>query len=372
MAGSYAGEIMGTFPTRAEEVTIAWLEERLREMNVLSRGRIEDLRWERIGTGQVGDSIRFSIRYDRDGDGPATLVGKFPSSDATSRQTAASLGLYTKETRFYREIRPLLAVRAPECFVAEVDASGAQFILMFEDLGPARIGNQLESCSLSEARAAIRQAAAIHAPSWNLPAVVDARWIHRSPEFIAQILEHYPRAHQIFHERYDGVLSAELARVSNELRDLATEFMLRKTRDNCFVHGDFRLDNMLFDIKAGSEPIAILDFQASHVGSGLVDIGFFLGCGVGSSLRRPHERELLELYCEEMSRRSVRLDVRDIWDDYCIGACQGLMQAVFSAAFVQRTERGDQNFLSMAAGAAELMFDHDSIGVLRSDTRRGG
>jgi hypothetical protein len=43
-----------------------------------------------------------------------------------------------------------------------------------------------------------------------------------------------------------------------------------------------------------------------------------------------------------------------IWDDYVIGAIHGVSTAVFSAAYVERTERGDANFLSMARGGCAL------------------
>ena len=51
---------------------------------------------------------------------------------------------------------PLLDVRVPRTYAAEVDESGGEFVLLFEDLGPCRQGNQLDSCSLADARHAIR------------------------------------------------------------------------------------------------------------------------------------------------------------------------------------------------------------------------
>ena len=39
------------------------------------------------------------------------------------------------------------------------------------------------------------------------------------------------------------------------------------------IHGDFRLDNMLFDVKGAAEPIAVLDWQTVALGNGLTDIG---------------------------------------------------------------------------------------------------
>ena len=83
-------------------------------------------------------------------------------------------------------------------------------------------------------------------------------------------------------------------------------------------------------------------------------------------MRRPNEDELIDLYCTEMSRRGVTLTRDVIWDRYRIGALHGVSTAVFSSAFVVRTERGDANFLSMARNACELALDHDSIGALKN------
>ena len=207
---------MTEFPAHPEAVTPAWLTERLRAAGMLDAGRVIDCRWMPIGTGQVGDSVRFSLTYDG-GHGPATLAGKFPAADATSRGTAAAFGLYAKEVGFYRDLAPLLDVRVPRALAAEVDHTGAEFVLLFEDMGPCRQGNQLDSCSLKDARHAIRQAAAIHAPSWNRDGIIDHDWLHTRPEVLAQIKALYPQAHAVFAERYADTLELDLMRVCADL-----------------------------------------------------------------------------------------------------------------------------------------------------------
>lgn len=354
---------MSEFPAHPGAVTADWLTERLREAGELDGGRVASISWQPIGTGQVGDSARFVLSYEG-GDGPPTLAGKFPAEDATSRGTAAAFGLYAKEVGFYRELAPRLDVRVPRTYAAEVDESGAEFVLLFEDLGPCRQGNQLDSCSIEDARHAIRQAAAIHAPSWNDTALIDHDWLHTQPEALAQIKALYPQAHAVFAERYADTLEPELMRVCAELNEASEHWFGREGGDRCLIHGDFRLDNMLFDIKGGAEPIAVLDWQTVAVGSGLTDIGYFLGCGIGDALRREAEHELIDLYCGEMTARGVPLSRDAVWDDYRLGALHGVSTAVFSAAFVERTDRGDANFLSMARGACALALARDSIGLL--------
>ena len=139
----------------------------------------------------------------------------------------------------------------------------------------------------------------------------------------------------------------------------------RKSEKVSLVHGDFRLDNLLFDIKGGTEEIAVLDWQTLTLGHGLTDIGYFLGCGIGDDLRRAHEGELLDLYCAEMTARGVPLTRDEVWRDYVMGALHGVSTAVFSAAFVERTARGDANFLSMARGACALAREHGSLGMMQ-------
>ena len=351
------------FPAHPDAVTPEWLTARLRAGGALDAGRVTAISWQPIGTGQVGDSVRFTLGYEG-GVGPATLAGKFPAADATSRGTAAAFGLYAKEVGFYRDLAPLLDVRVPRAYAAEADDSGAEFVLLFEDLGPCRQGNQLASCSLADARHAVRQAAAIHAPSWNDSAIIDLPWLHIRPEALAQVKALYPQAHRLFAERYADSLEPELMRVCDALNEASPHWFGREGGDRCLIHGDFRLDNMLFDIRGGAEPIAVLDWQTVAVGNGLTDIGYFLGCGIGDALRREAEGELIELYCAEMTKRGVPLAREAVWDDYRLGALHGVSTAVFSAAFVERTERGDANFLSMARGACALALEHDSIGLL--------
>ncbi len=355
---------MAGFPAHPDAVTADWLTGRLRAAGLLTAAAVTAVSWEAIGTGQVGDSVRFHLTYGCADAGPPTLAGKFPAADPTSRGTAAAFGLYAKEVGFYRELQQHLAVRTPVTYAAEIDADGVEFVLLFEDLGPARGGNQLASCSVDDARAGVRQAAAIHAPSWNNPALTDLDWLQPKAGQAEQIMALYGNAQAIFRDRYADRLEPEFIAICERLNDTKEAWFGRQNGPRCIVHGDFRLDNMLFDITGGAEPIAVLDWQTVAAGNPLTDIGYFLGTGIGDGLRRAHEGELLDLYCAEMTRRGVPLTREGIWDDYVLGALHGISTAVFSAAYVERTPRGDENFLSMARGGCALALHHGSLDKL--------
>ncbi|MEQ8827452.1 MAG: phosphotransferase, partial [Parvibaculum sp.] len=316
---------LNDFPTHAGAVTLDWLTQRLGESG-LCDGRLSAFHWEPIGTGQVGDSVRFHLRYEPGAAGPPTLAAKFSAADATSRGTAAMMGLYAKEVCFYREAAPLL-----------------------------------------DARAAIRQAAAIHAGSWRRADLIEADWVRPDPELSARIAAMYPQAQAVFRERYADGLEPEYMALCEELAATPAFFERDNARPQCLVHGDFRLDNMLFDVRGGAEPIAILDWQTVTTGKAMTDIGYFLGCGIGNDLRRAHEDELLDLWLSEMAARGVSLSRAEIDHDYRIGALHGVSTAVFSAAFVERTRRGDANFLSMARGACGLALERESLAALKEN-----
>ena len=352
-----------TFPASPAAVTVQWLTDALRSAGVLVAGAVTAVEWRAIGTGQVGDSARFALTYDRPGAGPATLAGKFAAADPTSRQTAITHGLYAKEVAFYRELASDLAIRTPRALAAEISDDGGEFILLFEDLGPARGGNQLAGCSLADAREAVRQLAGLHAPSWGNAAMTGQPWLAARPDAIAFLLQAYPYATKVFAERYDGQLAPELMDVCLRLSESCDRWFGRETAQPCLVHGDYRLDNMLFDIKDGAEPLGVLDWQTLVVGSGLTDLAYFIGAGVGTTLVA-HEDELVAIYMSAMAARGILLTRADVWDDYRRGVLHGVSTAVFSAAFVERTERGDAMFLDMARGSCQLALKHDSLSAL--------
>ena len=349
---------MATFATHPDDVSADWLAQ-------ATGARPSAWKWEPIGTGQVSDSVRFHLEYDG-GAGPATLAAKFPAEDDASRGTAAIFGLYAKEVRFYREIAQHIDVRVPHVHTSELSEDGADFVLLFEDIGPARGGDQIAGCSLADAEAAIIQAAAFHAPSWHNANILGRDWMQTKPEVTAQIRALYPQAQAIWRERYATSFEPEFMRLSEDIAEQVERlFPTNPPEPVSLVHGDFRLDNMLFDIKGGAEPIAILDWQTVTLGNPMTDVGYFLGCGIGDTLRRAHEDQLVDLWLSKMAARGVLLQRGDIWDDYRRGALNGLTTAIFSAAFVERTERGDANFLSMARGAAALALQHNSLSVLK-------
>ena len=88
------------------------------------------------------------------------------------------------------------------------------------------------------------------------------------------------------------------------------------------IHGDFRLDNILFGVAAEHHPIALVDWQGIIVSKGVHDLAYLLSQNLKTDARREHERDLVaELpRPRSSSTASPGYSAEQCWDDYCVAA----------------------------------------------------
>ena len=148
------------------DVDAAWLTAVLQAGGV--DAVVSDFSARGVGTGQIGDSVRFQLTYARGGEtAPASLVGKFPAAGEESRATGIALGNYIREVRFYQQLAPKALIHTPRCYFTDVDEATSAFVLMMEDLAPAEQGDQLAGVTLDQARLVVVEAARLHASHWG-------------------------------------------------------------------------------------------------------------------------------------------------------------------------------------------------------------
>ena len=342
----------------------AWMTRALRQAGVIREARVEAVIARPVGNGLVGDSFRFELAYDQAEPGaPASVVGKFPAKDPASRKSGSDHVLYLSEVSFYRQIAATVAINVPRAFVAEIDPATDDFTLLFEDLGPARQGDQLAGCDLADAEAAIREAAALHAPRWGDAGLLALDWIMLKMERAQGVTAMLPPIIGLYRDRYDGQLEPEFMALVEKLPAAMAAQRLDVTAPFTVQHGDFRLDNILFEPRGGAKPMATLDWQTVGVGTGVIDVAYFLSAGLDPYVRRANEQDLIRLYLDELHRRGVKDYAWDAcWRDYRRYTLHGILMGVFSALAVERTDRGDALFLKMTRGACQMAADHESFG----------
>lgn len=160
-----------------ENITAEWLTERLVEAGYLVNARVLAFQRDTCGTGQLGDSFRLTLNYSEPNAGPATLIAKFASQDPTSREFGKTSGYYRSEIQFYQQLAPRLPVEVPVAVHAALSPDGGDFVLLMEDLAPARQVDQLVGCSADDSARVMEQAAALHAASWKDGGLAAVDWL---------------------------------------------------------------------------------------------------------------------------------------------------------------------------------------------------
>lgn len=322
---------------------------------------VRGVKRRRIGTGQIGLCVRFDLDLDDPAGGaPTSLVGKFPSDDPASRATGVALRNYYREVSFYRELAPQLGISLPRCYHAEIDGEGPEFVLLLEDMQPARQGDQLEGCTAEIARAAVQELVGLQAPSWCDGSLLDYDWL-TSP-VLADPTALYAQMLPGFLERYGAALADDerdiIARVATSP---GCPLYAPLSEPFCLEHVDYRLDNMLIDDRSVPPRVTVVDWQSVRVGKPLNDVAYFLGAGLLPEIRREAERDIVEDYHQRLTDAGIDgYSWSSCWRDYRRGAFSGFGVTVIASMLVGRTERGDRMFVTMARRHARHAIDLDA------------
>jgi aminoglycoside/choline kinase family phosphotransferase len=347
-------------------LTPEWITGALRSSGRLGSGSVTGVDSSPVGTGQMCDSLRLTLCFDGPVDAPRTLIAKLPAADETSRATARSLRSYENEVRFYQLLAPELPMRTPAAYYADIDVETASFILLLEDMAPAVQGDQLRGCSPETAKVAVDELVRLHAPRWDDPTLEAFEWLHRDRaaqrEFLMMFL---PGAWHGFRERYAADLVADVLAAGDALFTNLDSYLAIDTRPWTIVHGDYRLDNLLFDPRPDGVPVTVVDWQTCTHGPALQDVAYFIGAAMPPDLRRDAEADLVRGYHAGLVAAGVPdYGEERCWRDYRRGTWAGLIMAVAASMLVERTERGDQMFLTMAARHSRHALDLDAADLL--------
>jgi hypothetical protein len=348
-----------------DAVDAAWLTETLRGSGALPEGRVTDVTHEPCGTGQLADSFRFTLTYEPAGAGPPTLVGKFASDDATSRQFGKDSGYYRTEIRFYQDLAATLPVTVPRPVHALLAPNETDFVLLMEDMAPARIVDQIEGCTADEAAVVLEQAAALHAGSWRDPELAAKAWLGGTVASFSHVTDGFAALVASYPETYGDLIPEGDVAEAAKLIPHAEDWKAILAEPRCLWHSDLRGDNLLFDANGGEIPVAVLDWQGVGYGQGTIDVAYFLGTSLTTETRQAHERDLVGHYHEALVAGGVTdLDAEACWNAYRLHAIHPLQTGIFGLGAVRRSDRGDRLWRTWIARSAQQARDLDSFALL--------
>ncbi len=342
---------------RPQDLTAEWLTA------AVGAGTVERFTTERIGTGQMSECYRVELGYADGTDGPASVVLKVAATDPASRQTGLALGLYEREVRFYTDIAPRIGGPVAPCYSAGFDPETGIFHLLLGDADPAVVGDEIHGATIEQARLAVAELGRLHAPLLGDAALADAEWLNRES----------PMNQALVAQLYAGFIDRYGDQITPTHRDVCERFVASfdayrvqeesTARVHGLVHGDYRLDNMLFGEANADRPLTVVDWQTVTWGPAMTDLAYFLGCALPDDVRRDNYDALLRAYHDALGPNAI-VGLEDVRDGVRRQSFFGVMMAFVASMLVERTERGDEMFMVMLARHAQHVLDTDALATL--------
>lgn len=318
-----------------------------------------------IGTGQMADSLRVRMQHTGNDLAPQTLIAKIPKANEASRAASRMTRCYEVETSFYSEICSAVDARIPDCYHVEYSAHDDEFLLLLEDLAPAKQGDQLSGCSVDDAMLAVTEMAKLHGSLWESPLIQNKEWLHRnskdSVELTSQLLQGvYPA----FCQRYEGRIDSEVVKVGQKLVNQFPTYFAAQPKPNTVVHRDFRLDNLLFGNWSDKPGVAILDWQTACEGVAISDLSYFVGSALLPEVRADREQDVVAHYVSVINSYGVAISNEEAWRQYRLFSFGGFVMAIVASMLVEQTERGDEMFMAMANRHGQQILQLDAQSFL--------
>jgi hypothetical protein len=351
-----------------DELDARWFTAALRAGGVLGDDdRVVAVRSQAFGTGQFGMVVRSELEYaGDDAGGPASVMVKLPSADETIRQFAIAVGSYAAEVRFYRELAPRVDVATPRVYWGESEDGTGRFTLLLEDLsGVCQVGDMVGGGSKEQASAVLAQLVGLQAPLWDDRSLRDLAWL-AAPTRTRLIFDAVAPCLPAFRERFGPRLDPAHVDLFERIAPRASGYVDRAWRGPMVVmHGDFRLDNVLFSEASGQLRATVIDWQGACLGPPLVDVATYLATCLSPADRRAHEQELLHGYHQGLIDAGIRdFSFAQCWEAYRQASLYMCLGSVAGSVTLKRSERGDAMFTAMAANTADLVLDLDAEGFL--------
>jgi hypothetical protein len=345
-----------------ERLTPQWYTDALRDSGVIDAATsVVETDTRLFGTGQLGLVARSQLRYDRDAPtAPRSLIVKLPSADERSRGLGVAMGAYEAEVRFYRETLPELDVKSPRHYWSDVETDTGRYTLLIEDLsGDWETGDVMRGGTLNHAHAAIEQLVNLQAPLWDSPVLREQTWLADMAR-TQMLFDYIPPALEPFRARFGPRLAPEHLELAERLFPRAPAYpQLAWTGPLTLMHGDYRLDNLLFREDDGRLRACVLDWQSVRLGPPLVDLAMYLSSALDTDTRRAHERDLLTTYHDRLVAAEVKdFSIGDCQESYRWASLYSFLLGAGMSVTIAQTERGDQMFAALIAATAKLVEDN--------------
>ena len=327
-------------PQQGSEFTAEWFSDCLQEQFGAAVLKVE---LEIIGTGIgfVGEVYRCHLSWDANrSDLPSSMIIKVPSSIPANRGLGEGMQLYEREILAYQKLSGEMGLPMPQLFYSAMDddptpwldkvieflftylpiggvswltvqflklaAKNPQlrrYLLVIEDIVDARPPSQVEGGSLDDAILALTALAEFHATHWMSEKSIGISSRIWSMDRLPKVWKaSYKRNRDDFLSNFGNLIEDEKIRQLDQAQiDIPKLLKPLGEPPWTLLHGDYRLDNILYR-PDGS--LVVIDYQILSKGRPGWDVGYF----ITTALTPEHKKEetlMLEHYHQVLCASGV-------------------------------------------------------------------
>lgn len=279
----------------ADQITPQWVQAVLQHAGIAAP-RVSLLSTTPIGHGNLSATVRTEITYNANAaDAVKAIVAKLTTGIGPAVEIAAAHDVYRRECEVYGFLGGRPPLSTPRCFWRNVGADGRTINLVLEDLSQrTRPGDQIAGCGVAEAEAVAKELAALHAAFWDDPRLDEADWLYNRGGGAETAAVTNTLAAKAFRERFAGRTDpALLDTIDTVVADLPRHFAAIP-QGRTLVHGEPRVDNVLFEDSPDGPKAWLIDWQFADRGSPMFDLAYFLAGSLTVEDRRSIDQGLVE------------------------------------------------------------------------------
>jgi hypothetical protein len=351
---------MKSYPVKPDELSTRWLSEVLG----FAVGGFE-VKYFSEGAGVMALVTR--VELESANGNPDSVIVKFPSPSADNRGVAHTYNMYGREVQFYQTIANSVSVRTPACYFGAFDPADHEFVLVLEDLGDLRIGDQVAGCTLAEARAVISAIARLHADGWQTEQFADLI-SHNNPMQRDGMIGGWQLGWPVVLEQFADLVPAAARASGDNMPDAIAGLLDDMCQDPvCLTHADVRLDNVFFGAGNGNGhgdgEIALVDWQSICTSAPEQDLAYFLTQSVPPEVLA--QEDLVAFYHTELTKRGIDYSLDRCRERYRVCALYLLCYAVVIAGTLDlANERGAELGRTLLGNSFKALDEMDAFALL--------
>jgi len=166
-------------------------------------------------------------------------------------------------------------------------------------------------------------------------------------------------------ERLGAGINDEDQEILTAAMGLVSPWLAAEPSRYALMHGDYRLDNMLFD--PDRTRVTVVDWQTMGVGLPARDLAYFTATSLDPDVRSQIEKDLVADYHRALWGYGViEYDFDACWRDYRLGVIQAPLITALGLAFALSTERGDEMILTMLSRGCRAVRELGTLDLVSS------